>query len=100
MHFLRSSSVCVLRYIFRCAHFKRLYIDINGIALYRIAYKEYIDISYKLDIPPSPTVQTDTNTHMLRNTYLTSRLPGLALNLIGNGHTHNESSFLESKKAD
>ncbi len=28
----------------------------NGIALYPIAYKEYIDISYKLDIPPSPSV--------------------------------------------
>ncbi len=49
MHFLRSSSVRVLRYIFRCAHIKLLYIDINGIALYRIAYKENIDISYKLD---------------------------------------------------
>ncbi len=33
---------------------KLLYIDINGIASYRIAYKEYIDVSYKLDIPPSP----------------------------------------------
>ncbi len=31
-----------------------LYIDINGIASYHIAYKKYI--SYKLDIPPSPTV--------------------------------------------
>ncbi len=56
MHFLRSSSVCVLpRYFFRCARIKLLYIDINGIASYRITYKEYIDISYKLDIPPSPT---------------------------------------------
>ncbi len=55
MHFLRSSSVCVLpRIFFRCAHIKLLYIDINGIASYRIGYKEYIDISYKLDIPPSP----------------------------------------------
>ncbi len=55
MHFLRCSSVCVLpRIVFRCARIKLLYIDINGIASYRIAYKEYIDISYKLDIPPSP----------------------------------------------
>ncbi len=55
MHFLRSSSVCVLpRYFFRCARIKLLYIDINGIASYRIAI-EYIDISYKLDIPPSPS---------------------------------------------
>ncbi len=58
MHFLRSSPVCVLpRYFFRCAHIKLLYIDINGIASYRIAYKKYIDISYKLDIPTSPTPQ-------------------------------------------
>ncbi len=54
MHFLRSSSVCVLpRYFFRYARIKLLYININGIASY-IAYKEYIDISYKLDIPPNP----------------------------------------------
>ncbi len=41
------------RFIFRCARIKPLYID-NGIASYRISYKEYIDILYKLDIPPSP----------------------------------------------
>ncbi len=51
MQFLRCSSVCVLpRIFFRCARIKLLYIDINDIASYRIAYKEYIDISYKLDI--------------------------------------------------
>ncbi len=56
MHSLRSSSVCVLpRFFFRCARIKLLYIDINGIASYHIAYKEYIDISYKLDIPLSPS---------------------------------------------
>ncbi len=39
MHFLCSSSVCVLpRYFIRCARIKLLYI------------KEYIDISYKLSI--------------------------------------------------
>ncbi len=55
MHFLHSSSVCVLLPIdtfFGCARIK-LYI--NGIASYRIAYKKYIDISYKLDILPSPS---------------------------------------------
>ncbi len=41
---------------FRCTRIKLLYIDINVIASYRIAYKENIDISYKLDIPPSPTL--------------------------------------------
>ncbi len=52
MHFLSSSSVCVLlpRYFFGCARIK---LDINGIALYRIAYKKYIDISYKLDMTAS-----------------------------------------------
>ncbi len=43
MHFLRSSSVCVLpRYFFQMHSYqtKLLYIDINGIAPYRIAYKK------------------------------------------------------------
>ena len=31
-------------------------ISINGIASYRITYEENIKISYKLDIPPSPSV--------------------------------------------
>ncbi len=51
MHFLRSSSVCVLVHT-------RIKLYINGITSYRIAYKKYIDISYKLDIPPSPTHST------------------------------------------
>ncbi len=42
------------RFISRCARIKPLYIDINGIDSYRISYKEYIDILYKLDIPSSP----------------------------------------------
>ncbi len=42
-YFLRSSSVCVLR----CARIKLLEIDISGIASYRMAYKEYIDVWYK-----------------------------------------------------
>ncbi len=48
MHFLRSSSVCVLPIdiFFGCARIK---LDINGIASYRIGYKKYINISYKLD---------------------------------------------------
>ncbi len=37
MHFLRSSSVCVLRYI-SDALVSNYGIDINGIASYRIAY--------------------------------------------------------------
>ncbi len=54
MHFLLSSSVFVIRYIFKCACFKLLSIDINGIAFYHIAYKEYLYLSYKLNFPPSP----------------------------------------------
>ncbi len=57
MHFLRSSSVCVLpRYIFQMRSYQTTvgYIDVNGIAPYRIAYKDYVDVSYKLNIPPSP----------------------------------------------
>ncbi len=49
-------SVSSLDIFFRCARIKLLYIDINGIASYCIAYKKYIDISYKLDIPPSPSL--------------------------------------------
>ncbi len=52
MHFLHSSSVCV--YILQMRLYQTMYIDINSIASYRIAYKENIDISYKLDILPSP----------------------------------------------
>ncbi len=55
MHFLRSSSVCVLLpidFYFGCTRIK---LDINGIASYCIAYKKYFDISCKLDISPSPT---------------------------------------------
>ncbi len=56
MHFLRRSSVCVLpRYFFQMRSIKLLYININSIASY-IAYKEYIDMLYKLDIPPSPSL--------------------------------------------
>ncbi len=40
----------VLRYIDALVS---MYIEINGITSYRIAYKENIDISYKLNIPPS-----------------------------------------------
>ncbi len=52
-----SSSLEIL---FRCAHNK---LDINGIVSYRITYKN-INISYKLDIPPSPT----TNIPVLHKT--------------------------------
>ncbi len=51
---------------------------------------------FVLGLSPHLPVQTNANTHMQRNTYLTSRLAGSVLNLIGYGHTHNESSFLES----
>ncbi len=51
MHFLRSSSVCVLpRYFFRCARY--LTVLLHTVSL----KKHYIDISYKLDIPPSPNL--------------------------------------------
>ncbi len=36
-------------------HFLRIKLYINVIASYRIAYKKYIDILYKLYILPSPT---------------------------------------------
>ncbi len=62
MHLLHSSSVCFFpRYVFRCAHIKLLYINIKGIASYRIAYREYIYISYKLNISPSPRYQSTKN---------------------------------------
>ncbi len=56
MYFLHSSSVCPLpRYFyFSDALVSNYYIDINGIASYHIAYKEYNNILYKIDIPPSP----------------------------------------------
>uniref|UniRef100_A0A671LSH3 ER lumen protein-retaining receptor 2-like n=1 Tax=Sinocyclocheilus anshuiensis TaxID=1608454 RepID=A0A671LSH3_9TELE len=38
-----------------CVPMRSYQTTVNGIASYRIAYKENIDISYKLDIPPSPT---------------------------------------------
>ncbi len=48
------SSLDIFSVLIFSAHIKLLYIDINDISLYRIAYKKiYIDISYKLDIPPS-----------------------------------------------
>ncbi len=54
MYFLHSSSVCPLpRYLyFSDALVSNYYIDINGIASYHIANKEYINILYKIDIPP------------------------------------------------
>ncbi len=44
----------------------------------------------------------DIHKHKQRTLICTSRLPGSALNMIKYGelHTHNEISFLESKKAD
>ncbi len=65
--FMLSSSVCVLHCIFRCARFQTTvqYIDINGIASYHIAYKKYIDISYKLDKPPSPSPVVVIHFHAL-----------------------------------
>ncbi len=53
MHFLRSGWVCAI--FFRCTRIKLLCIDINGIASYRTAHKEFIDMLYKLDTPPSPS---------------------------------------------
>ncbi len=42
MHFLRSSSVCASLY---CSYaLISMYIDRNGIASYRIAYKENINV--------------------------------------------------------
>ncbi len=50
-----SDNKWLLLLLLLLLNYCRLYY-INGIASYRIAYKEYIDISYKLDIPPSPTL--------------------------------------------
>ncbi len=58
MYFLHSSSVCPLpRYFFffSDALVSNYYIDINSIASYHIANKEYINRLYKIDIPPSPS---------------------------------------------
>ncbi len=75
MHFLCSSSVCVLPRYSR-AHIELLYIDINGIASYCITYK-YIDMSNKLNIPPHPNIaykeichSTSSNTFLLINTFI------------------------------
>ncbi len=72
-------SSAPLDIFFRCAHIKPLYIDINGIASYRISYKKYIDISYKLDIPPSPTIKlyqiSDTETAQPELYNVTSLFP-------------------------
>ncbi len=54
MHFLRSSSVCVLRYIFQMRSFQTTVYRYKR--YYLISY-ENIDISYKLDIPPSPNLK-------------------------------------------
>ncbi len=57
MHFLPAAqSVSSLDIFFQMRSY------IYGTASYRIAYKKYIDISYKLDIPPSPCMYVNIYT--------------------------------------